>query len=105
MAVSHLTTVSDNAETPPKGSVVEFGRGGPESAAWRIRQLQYEAHALAREQIESFARDLSAMAARAAEISAGGEAYAVGARDLASRLAEDLTHKAQLLLTLVSREG
>jgi len=33
---------------------------------------------LAQEQVENFARDLNAMAQRAAEIAEGGEAYPVG---------------------------
>jgi len=45
------------------------------------------------------------MAQRAAEIADGGEAYPVGARELASRIAEDLPHKAQLLTALLSRGG
>jgi hypothetical protein len=45
------------------------------------------------------------MATRAAEIAGGGDAYAVGARELASRLAQELPQKAQLLRTLLSREG
>ena len=104
MALTHLTTVSDNSEDSGKGAVVELGRG-PDSAAWRMRQLQHEARSLAREQLESFARDLSTLAQRSAEIAAGGEAYPVGARQMASRLADELPHKAQLLLTLLSREG
>ena len=101
MAVSHLTTVSDAGAESGKGAVVDLGRGG-ESAAWRIRQLQHEARGMAREQIEAFARDLNAMASRAAEIAGGGDAYAVGARELTSRLAKELPQKAQLLLTLLS---
>ncbi|HXQ16450.1 MAG TPA: hypothetical protein VN814_17670 [Caulobacteraceae bacterium] len=104
MAVTHLTTVSDNSDEPAKGAVVDLGRGA-ESAAWRIRQLQHEARGMAREQVEAFARDLNTVAARAAEIAGGGDAYAVGARELASRLAQELPQKAQLLLTLLSREG
>lgn len=104
MTVSHLTTVSDANGEPAKGAVVELGGRGAESAAWRIRQLQHEARGLAREQIEAFARDLNAMGTRATEIAGGGEAYPVGARELASRLAEELPQKAQLLLMLLSRE-
>lgn len=103
MAVSHLTTVSDANGEAAKGSVIDLGRGA-ESAAWRIRQLQHEARGMAREQIEAFARELNAMAQRAAKIAGGGDAYAVGARELASRLAKELPPKAQLLLTLLSRE-
>jgi|SRR5580692_1808141 hypothetical protein len=103
MAVSHLTTVSDADDAPASGAVVELGRGA-EAAAWRIQQLQHEARSMAREQVEAFARDLNTMGVRAAAIAGGGEAYAVGARELASRLAAELPQKAQLLLTLLSRE-
>src|ERR1700722_6108493 len=99
MAVSHLS-----ANDAARGEVVDLGRT-PESAARRIRQLRQEAHDLAREQIEGFARDLGMIAQRAAEIADGGEAYPVGARELASRLAEDLPHKAQHLTALLGRGG
>jgi CRP-like cAMP-binding protein len=102
MAGSHLSAVTDGE--PAVGDVVEIGLG-PESAARRIRQLQREARSLAREQIESFARDLERMAQRAAEIAEGGEAYAVGARQLASRIADDLVQKAQTLITINGRGG
>jgi hypothetical protein len=104
MALSHLTTVSDPPDAPIRGEVVDLGRT-PGAAARRIQQLQQEARVLAREQIEGFARDLTAMAQRAAEIADGGEVYPVGARELASRIAEDLPHKAQLLTALLSRRG
>jgi hypothetical protein len=104
MSFSRLTTVSDNAGEPDKGGVVEIGPRGPDAAAWRMRQLQFEARALAREQIEAFAKDLSALATRATEIASGGEAYAVGAREIAGRLAQELPRKAQTLFTLVRRE-
>lgn len=97
MAVSHLS-----ANEPVRGEIVDLGRS-PDSAARRIRQLQQEAHDLAREQIEGFAQDLNAIARSAAEIAHGGEAYPVGARELASRIAEDLPHKAQLLTALLGR--
>lgn len=99
MATSHLNAVPDDGSG---GSIVELELA-PESAGRRIRQLQREARELAREQTEAFARDLQAMAERAAEIAAGGEIYAVGVRELAARLGDDLTHKAQLISTIVSR--
>jgi hypothetical protein len=104
MAVSLLTTVSDPTGEPVWGEIVDLGRA-PGTAARRIQQLQQEARVLAHEQIEGFARDLDEMAQRAAEIADGGEAYPVGARELASRIAEDLPHKAQLLTALLSRGG
>ena|ERR1700733_1590885 len=104
MALSHLTTLSDPIGEPARGEVVDLGRA-PGSTARRIQQLQQEARALARTQIEGFTRDLGEMARCAAEIADGGEAYPVGARELASRIAEDLPHKAQLLTALLSRGG
>ena len=103
MVVSHLTAVSDSSNEPSKSGVVDFGRGA-DAATWRMRQLQFEARALGREQVESLGRDLSAIASRAAEIAAGGEAYSVGARELCSRLADELPRKVQLLMTLAQRE-
>jgi hypothetical protein len=103
MALSHLTTVADSSGEPSKTGVVDFGRGA-DAATWRMRQLQFEARALGREQLEALARDLSSLATRAAEISNGGEAYPVGARELASRLADELPRKAQLLASLARRE-
>jgi len=103
MAASHLTTVSDNSSESSKAGVVDIARGA-DAAAWRMRQLQFEARALGREQIEALARDLGAIATRAAEIAGGGEVYPVGARDIAKRMAEDLPRKVQLLLTLAQRE-
>jgi hypothetical protein len=97
MTLSHFT-----AAEPTRGEIVDLGRT-PESAARRIRQLQQEAHDLAREQIEAFAEDLTALARQAAQIADGGEAYPVGARELASRIAEDLPYKAQLLTALLGR--
>jgi len=97
MSLSHFT-----ANEPARGEVVDLGRS-PESAARRIRQLQQEAHDLAREEIEGFARSLSAIAQHAGEIARGGDAYPVGARELASRIAEDLPHKALLLTALLGR--
>jgi hypothetical protein len=103
MAISHLTTVPDSGAEPAKGGLVDIGRGG-DVAAWRMRQLQFEARALGREQVEGLARDLGGIATRAAEIAGGGDAYPVGARELCSRLADELPRKVQLLLTLARRE-
>ena len=105
MAANPLTPVTALANEPAKADddiVVGLGLG-PEAAARRIRQLQHEAHVLAHEQLDAFARDLNAMAERASEIAGGGEAYPVGARELASRVAEDLQAKAQSLTAIISR--
>src|ERR1700722_17854704 len=107
MAISHLTTVPDSGAEPGKSGVVEMGRGGGDVAAWRMRQLQFEARALRREpgaglggragargpageRAEGRAGDRGTTATRAAEIAGGGDAYPVGARELCSRLADEL---------------
>lgn len=103
MAASHLTAVPSPPDgAPPAGEVYDLGRE-LETGAQRIRRLQQEARLLAREQLEAFEHDLNAIAERAAEIVAGGEVYPVGARELASRLAEDLPKKAQTLASILMR--
>ena len=104
MAAPHLTTVSGGAaeSVNTTSEVYELGRE-VETSAQRIGRLQREARTLAHEQVEGFAHDLDVMALRAAEISEGGEAYPAGARELASRIADDLTQKALLLTTLMNR--
>lgn len=87
-----------------KSEVVALSRG-PESPAERIRRLQWEASVLAAEQAEQFGADLVSMAARALEIAEGGEAYPVGVRELAGRIAADLQIKAKALLTIQHRVG
>ena len=104
MAASHLIPVPNatNDSVASAGEIYDLGRE-VETGAQRVRRLQHEARMLAREQIEAFARDLGAMAARAAEIAEGGDVYPVGARELASRISDDLPQKAQLLATIMSR--
>jgi hypothetical protein len=68
-----------------------------ESAGDRVRILQSELRALA------LARDLNAMAERASQIADGGEALEFGARELASRIADDLRRKSRGLTAIISR--
>ena len=75
----------------------------PESTTERVRRLQMEARALAIEQVEELERRLNDAAALAREIAAGGDAYPVGAREIASRLAEDLPARAETIKAIVSR--
>jgi len=77
----------------------------PESTAERVKRLQSEAHALALEEIEQLERLLVQAADKAKEIAAGGDAYPVGAREIASRLATDLPTKAETIKTIVGRVG
>ena len=75
----------------------------PETVTERVQRLQSEARLLAREQVEALDRDLQALARRAEEIAAGGEAYPPGVRELASRIAADLPQKGLTLLAILQR--
>ncbi|QDH74307.1 hypothetical protein [Brevundimonas sp. M20] len=75
----------------------------PESTADRVKRLQLEARALAVEQVEALEAVLMQAAAMAKEIAEGGDAYPVGAREIAGRLASDLPSKSETLKAIVSR--
>lgn len=75
----------------------------PESTADRVKRLQLEARALAIEEVQELERRLMATADLARDIASGGDAYPVGAREIASRLAEDLPGKVETLKVIVSR--
>jgi hypothetical protein len=76
---------------------------GPATTAERVKRLQAEARALAVEQVEALEKLLVEAATMADEIARGGDAYPVGAREIASRLAEDLPAKAETIKAIVSR--
>ena len=75
----------------------------PETTSERVRRLQLEARALAVEQVESLERVLLEASRMAKEIADGGDAYPVGARELAGRLSADLPAKAETLKAIISR--
>ena len=75
----------------------------PTSTAERVKRLQAEARALALEQVEALERALLAAAELAREISEGGDAYPVGAREMAGRLVADLPAKAETIKAIVSK--
>ncbi len=75
----------------------------PESTSERVKRLQMEARALAVEQVEALEAVLMQASAMAREIAEGGDAYPVGARELASRLSADLPAKAETLKAIVVR--
>ncbi len=104
MAGPKWTTVPPSTSASPTntGEVYDLGRE-VESGTQRVARMQLEVRTLAREQVENLARDLTAMAQRAAEIAEGGEVYPVGVRELASRMADDLPQKAQTLLSIMGR--
>ncbi len=69
----------------------------------RIRQLQVEAGRLAREHVEALEASLTQTQRIADEIAQGGDAYSVGVRDVARRLAEDARAKVLTLETIMAR--
>jgi hypothetical protein len=75
----------------------------PATTAERVQRLQQEARALALEQVEALEALLLEATAMAVDIAKGGEAYPVGAREIAARLAEDLPSKAGSIKAIVSR--
>jgi len=75
----------------------------PATTADRVKRLQLEARSLAVEQVEALEKLLLQAAVMAQEIAEGGDAYPVGARELAGRLASDLPARAQTLKAVVSR--
>ncbi|WP_298743260.1 hypothetical protein [uncultured Brevundimonas sp.] len=75
----------------------------PETTSERVKRLQMEARALAVEQVEGLEKVLLEASRLAREIADGGDAYPVGARELAGRLSSDLSSKAETLKAIVSR--
>ena len=75
----------------------------PETTSERVKRLQLEARALALEQVEALEKVLFQAAEMAKEIAEGGDAYPVGAREIASRLMTDLPQKVETMKTIISR--
>jgi hypothetical protein len=74
-----------------------------ETLSERVRRLQAEARAMAREHVAALEQALLEVEQIAAEIASGGDAYPAGVRDIAGRLAEDLHTKAQALEAIAAR--
>lgn len=77
----------------------------PESTAQRVQRLQREARALALEQVEALEAALITAANLAHDIATGGDAYPVGAREIAARLTDELPSKAETIKVIVSKTG
>ncbi|MFI4974113.1 MAG: hypothetical protein ACHP84_06210 [Caulobacterales bacterium] len=71
----------------------------------RMDRIRAEAQAVAREHTADFEQAIAATIAIAEEIADGGEAYAVGAREIARRVSTDLRHAALTLETLRQRHA
>ncbi len=74
-----------------------------QSVADRIRLLQTQARALARDHIEALESALLQVERLSAEIADGGEAYPVGVREVARRLAEDCEASGNTLKAIAGR--
>ena len=100
MSASHLNLVdltrSDDSEVYVLGS-------GPETRAERVRRMQANARALAREQIEAMTAAMIEVARMAEEIATGGDAYPVGVRELSNRLRTELDNQAKSIEALLRR--
>ena len=75
-----------------------------ETVAQKVRRLQLEAASLAREQVMTLEQALAEVTRLSKEIAEGGEAYPVGARELARRLAEDSEASIHTLDAILSRQ-
>lgn len=82
--------------TKPRLAVVPPG-SDLRTVSDRIRHHQAEARSLANELVIELDSAMAEVARLAAEIANGGEAFAVGVREMARRLAEDTHDTAQML--------
>lgn len=96
-------TAGPALELPPSSTAVYYLGRKPETTAARVRRLQAEAEALARQQILAMEEAMNDLARRAGEIAVGGDAYPIGAREMASRLAEDLPLRVTTLQMIMGR--
>lgn len=74
-----------------------------EPIADRIRRLQNEARTMASDHVDQLRCALVNVSILAGEIAEGGEAYPVGAREMARRLVEEASHQANTLGAITDR--
>jgi hypothetical protein len=91
MTASALTLV-------PTGKTVEN-----EPISMRVRRLQAEARAMAYEHIDELSRALDNVHRLCGEIAVGGDAYPVGIREMARRLAEESEGRTQAIEAILAR--
>jgi hypothetical protein len=104
MAPKHLSVVPGADAKPEPSEIYDFGRG-PDTVADRVKRLQEEAKLLAREEIQAFENQLTAVAVTAGAIAKGGDAYPVGVRAMAEQLSEELPMRVQSLQAIMERIG
>jgi len=91
MTASALTLV-------PTGKTTEN-----EPISTRVRRLQAEARAMAYEHIDELSRALDNVHRLCGEIAVGGDAYPVGIREMARRLAEETEVRTQAIEAIIAR--
>lgn len=74
-----------------------------ETISQRVMRLQAEARAVAREHLSALENAMTQVAKISEEIADGGEAYPVGARELAKRLADETGLRVQALDAILAR--
>jgi len=92
--------------TPAAFSVVAANQSlapAAPSVAERIRRLQAQAKSLAHEHVKALEDSLADVERLSAEIAAGGEAYPVGVREIARRLAADCEASGNTIKALLGR--
>lgn len=87
---------------PTESEIYLVGKA-PESRAERIRRMQECARALAREEVEDLLKAMVDLAGMADQVATGGDAYAVGIREMASRLQADISGQAKSMEALLLR--
>lgn len=78
---------------------------GEETLSGRVRRLQAEARSMAREHVAVLGAALMEVARTAAEIAEGGDAYPVGAREMARQLVADTEARMLTLEAVMNRRG
>lgn len=86
-------------------SLVSTGKASEtiEPISTRVARLQAEARAMAYEHIDELGRALELVNRLAAEIAVGGDAYPVGIREMARRLAEETEGRGQAMEAILAR--
>jgi len=93
MSATHLAVVEGGAHIEAAG----------EPLSQRIRRLQAEARALARDHVDILRETLVEVSRLAGEIADGGEAYPVGARELSRRLMDEANFQSLTLGAITER--
>jgi hypothetical protein len=93
-ASAALSVVADNQAAAAAPSVAD-----------RIRRLQAQARNLAREHISTLETAMAEVERLSAEIADGGEAYPVGVREIARRVAADCEANGNTIKALAGRSA